>query len=137
MLQTLRSSLAGLVGNSVRVSAREVYTDSISVDLDFSGGTKLRFDYWRLVIDGKERVSSFDHNQQYGLPAPVDAIKQLETELQGKAVTQVPLDAETGDLQFQFGANVKLRVFAFSAYEVWEIHFPDGLEVYSNHTKGV
>jgi hypothetical protein len=88
-----------------------------------------------LIRDGKERVSSFDHDQKYGLPAPLDAVKEVEAALRGKVVTNAVLDAETGDLQFQFGENAKLQIFAFSGHEVWEIHFSDGTGEYSNFAK--
>jgi hypothetical protein len=60
------------------------------------------------------------------LPAPIDAIKKLQKHLQDKTVTDAPLDAESGDLLFEFSDNIKFRVFNFTGYEVWEIHFPDG-----------
>jgi len=105
------------------------------VQLLFSNGTKLRADYWRVTKDGKAGISSFDHQQQYGLPAAIDAIAELQGQLQGKTVTDVVLEKETGDLLFQFDGNFKLRVFNFTGYEVWEISFPDGTGEYSNFAK--
>lgn len=84
------------------------------VRLIFAEGTTLRADYWRLVSDGKERISSFDHRQKYGRPAPLDAIAELQRELQDKTVTEAQLDKETGDLFFQFAENIKLQIFAFT-----------------------
>ena len=133
----LRDSLVTLKGNSVRVLRTDAYPEvgKATAELVSSEGAELRIDYWRVLRDGRERVSSFDHEQQYGLPAPIDAIKELQNELQGKVVTEAQLDKETGDLFLQFSKEIKLQVFAFSGYEVWEIHFPDGTGEYSNHAK--
>ena len=128
MLQTLRTSLLGTL---------EPHTGRgiANFELVFSEEAKLRADYWRLIRDLKERVSSFDHGQKYGLTAPIDAIKELETELQDKIVAQALLDTETGDLQFQFRENLKLQIFGLSGYEAWEIRFPAGTGEYSNYAK--
>lgn len=76
-------------------------------------------------------LSSFDHGQRYGGPAPIDAFRQLEEELQGKSVSDAFLDTRTGDLQFNFEDRIEFRVFNFTGYEVWEIHFPNGTVEYS------
>jgi hypothetical protein len=95
-------------------------------------GTTLLANYWRVVRDEKERIGSFDHRQNYGRPAPLDAIAELHRELQGKTVTEAQLGKETGDLLFQFTENIKPPIFASTGYEVWEISFPDGTGKYSN-----
>jgi len=74
-------------------------------------------------------------SSNYGLPAPIDAIRELQAQIQGKLLTDAQLDRETGDLLFNFGENIKLQVFNFSGYEVWEISFPDGTGDYSNYVK--
>jgi hypothetical protein len=106
-----------------------------SVQLLFADGSKLRATYWRVIKDGKAGISSFDHQQQYGLPAPIDAIKELQEELQNKTVTDAHLDKETGDLLFHFAGSVKFHVFNFTGYEIWDITFPDGTVEYSNYSK--
>ena len=106
-----------------------------SVQLLFADGSKLRANYWRTIKDGKAGTSSFDHQQQYGLPAPIDAIKELQEELQNKTVTDAHLDKETGDLVFHFAESVKFQVFNFTCYEIWDISFPDGTAQYSNYSK--
>ena len=130
MSTDLNYPLSKLQGNSVIVSA-----ENGGVHLLFSDGTKLEAHYWRVISSGKEVVSSFDHQQKYGLPAPVDAISELRTTLQEKKVTEAHWDHETGDLHFHFTSKVKLQVFAFSGYEVWEINFPDGTGEFSNYAK--
>ena len=103
--------------------------------LVFSEGSKLRADYWRIAQDGKAKISSFDHQQQYGLPAPLDAIKELQQELQDKMDTQAYLDGESGDLLFQFSGRIKFQVLNLTGYEVWELNFPDGTGELSNYAK--
>ena len=80
-------------------------------------------------------VSSFDHQQRYGLNAPIDAIRELQNTLRDKTVLEAGHDEETGDLLFQFTGDIKLQVFGFSGYEVWEISFSDGTGEYSNYAK--
>ena len=106
-----------------------------SVQLLFANGSSLRAAYWRVIQDGRAGTSSFDHRRKYGLPAPVDAIKELQELLQDRAVTDARLDKETGDLLFQFAGNIKLQVFNFTGYEIWDIIFPDGTGEYSNYAK--
>ena len=84
-------------------------------------------------MKGDGAVSSFDHDQKYGLPAPIDAFKELEEQLEGRRVTDAFLDARTGDLLFHFEEDVEFCVFNFTGYEVWEIHFPNGTGEYSPH----
>jgi len=95
----------------------------------------LRADYWRVSKDGRASLSSFDHNQQYGLPAPINAISELEEHLRTKVLLEARLDGETGDLLFRFTQDIKLQVLNVSGYEVWEIKFPDGTGEYSNYAK--
>jgi hypothetical protein len=106
-----------------------------SLELLFANGTKLQADYWRLIDDGKVRISSFDHQQQYGLPAPIDAIREVQQLIENKLVADARLDRETGDLVFNFSGNSKLQILNFTGYEVWDIHFPNGTVEYSNYAK--
>ena len=106
-----------------------------SIRVLFANGTRLRAEYWRLVISGKAGLSSFDHQQKYGLPAPIDAVKSLSETLQGKLVTHAFLDRKTGDLLFEFAGAITLQVLNFTGYEIWEINFPDGSCEYSNYAK--
>jgi hypothetical protein len=130
-------SLFNLRNLSVYVSATTVYPEPgmASVQLLFGNGSKLRADYWRIICEGKAGMSSFDHKQKYGLPAPINAIEELEEQLRDTTVTDARLDRETGDLLFQFANNIKLQVLNFTGYEVWEISFPDGSGEYSNYAK--
>jgi hypothetical protein len=137
MLKNFDKSLFSLINGSVRVSATNYYPEPgmASVQLLFTNGSKLRAEYWRVTKGGKADISSFDHQQQYGLPAPIDAISELQQQLQDKIVTNAQLDRETGDLLFQFTDNIKFQVFNFTGYEVWEFTFSDGKGEYSNYAK--
>jgi hypothetical protein len=136
-MKNFKKWVSNLKNGSVCVSTTNAYpqAESASVRLLFADGSKLQADYWRIIKGGKARISSFDHQQQYGLPAPLDAIMEAQKELRDKTVTDVHLDAETGDLLFQFTEGVKFQAFNFTGYEVWDISFPDGTVEYSNQAK--
>jgi hypothetical protein len=130
-------SLSELKGASVNVSKSGYYPEpgTASVELLFSDGSRLRADYWRVVKSGNVGLSSFDHDQQYGLPTKIDAYYQLEQELKGRCVTNALLEAETGDLLFRFDGDLEYRAFNFTGYEVWEIHFKNGRGEYSPYAR--
>ena len=65
-----------------------------SIELFFANGTRLEAEYWRLVVDGKAGISSFDHEQKYGLPAPIDAVVTLREAIQNNLVTNAILDVQ-------------------------------------------
>lgn len=137
-VRNLESSLAGLKNGTVQVSAGGAYPEPgcASVALIFENGSRLHAQYWRLIkMEREVRLSSFDHQQRYGLAAPIDAINKLQEELQNKVVTGARMRDETGDLLFEFADHLKLEVFSFTGYEDWEIHFPDGTGECSNYAK--
>ena len=125
-------SLSKLKGQSVRVSDSGAFPEpgAASIQMIFSDGSRLRADYWRVIKNGRAGISSFDHKQKYGLPAPIDAFASIVQDLEGKCVTEASLEARTGDLHFSFG-DIELEVFNFTGCEVWEIHFPNGTGEYS------
>lgn len=106
-----------------------------SVDLLFSNGSRLRAEYWRVIKNGKAGISSFDHRQKYGLPEPIDAVKELREQLQDQTVAGARLNKETGDLHFKFAGNIELQVFNFTSYEIWEFSFPGGTVEFSNYVE--
>jgi len=133
----LNHFLSKLESNAVQVSDLEVppVFGAAPVQIAFDRGARLKANYWRLLKDGKVVVSSFDHQQIYGLPKPIDAIDELRKTLGKKTITHAEIDRETGDLRFQFDENVRLQIFNVSCYEVWELTFPDGTSEYSNYNK--
>jgi hypothetical protein len=128
-------NLVGLRNVSIAVEGDNIPEGygTASVVVKFSDGTILKAAYWRFVQDGRAILSCFDHQQKYGLPAPIDAKEQISNLLDGKLCHKVEFDSETADLILVFGKTTKLQVFNFTGYEIWEIHFPDGTGEYSNY----
>jgi len=106
-----------------------------AIRIKFADGTTLQAFYWRLVLDGRAELTSFDHQQKYGLPAPINAKKLVSSQLTGKICRNVQFDGETGDLTLVLGETSKLQVFNFTGYEIWTLRFPDGTGEYSNYAQ--
>jgi hypothetical protein len=68
---------------------------------------------WRLVGPAGVIVPSEDHDQQFGLPDPVNAVTTGKAQLAQRSVTQFSLDTRTGDLILDFG-DVALHVLCLS-----------------------
>jgi hypothetical protein len=105
---------------------------SMGTLVEFTDGTKLDAQFWRLTKGGGPLVSIFDHRQRYGLPAPIDAFRVMRDELVGKQVSDAVIDKATGDLRFRFEDDVVFEVFNFTAFEIWKLVFPDGTMELSN-----
>ena len=131
-LSGFEQGLSGLKGNVLQVVDNDA-SEGAAVILNFSDGAILRADYWRLLRNSLAVVSSFDHQQKYGLPSPVDARSDLRKALNGQQVLEARLDQQTGDLLFAFSGQAHFQVFNLTGYEVWEMSFPDGSGEYSNH----
>lgn len=136
-VQDFERSLSTLKGKTVAVSPSGQYTgpESSSARILFSDGSTLRADYWRLITRGKAGISSFDHNQQYGLPAPIDVFNDLRRELEHKPLAEARWDRRTGDLLLVFEGELELQILNFTGYEVWELCFRDKISMYSNYAK--
>jgi hypothetical protein len=106
---------------------------SANIVVKFADGTVLKSSYWRLIQGGRTRLSSFEHQKKYGLPAPIDAKETISALLEGKICLRVHFDGQTADLTLVFGETTTLQVFNFTGYEVWHIRFPDGTGEYSNY----
>ena len=131
------SSLSSLAGSNVDVSAEDIPAEfgQAPIAAQFSNGVVLRALYWRVIQNGNARISSFDHEQVYGLPARINAIDVLRGALGNRHLEQADFDETTGDLRFSFSQAVVLQVLNLSGYEVWELRFPDGVVEYSNYNK--
>lgn len=90
----------------------------------FDGGVELRADcLWRLIENGRIRVTSQDDGHQFGRPTPVDAVLELNQRLAGAAVNSVALHEGTLDLEIQFGTGHAIQLIPDSSgYEAWEAH---------------
>jgi hypothetical protein len=137
MADKFTTDLKSLINCSIHVFDNKSYPEegTASVVIIFTNGTKLRTDYWRLIKGGERVLSSFDHQQKYGLPAPINAKIELQNELENKVVSDAKLDTNTGDLVFYFENRLTLQALNFTGYEIWEITFPDGTKEYSNYNK--
>jgi len=135
MTPRIRQHLDALQNAAVSISDAEIPDEegSASIRIKFANGTVLIASYWRLIDRDRGNLSCFDHKKIYGLPAPIDAKKELINLLDEKICCSVSFDQETADFAFVFEGNKKLQVFNFTAYEIWEIRFPDGTEELSNY----
>ncbi|MGW0181254.1 hypothetical protein [Nocardia sp. NPDC003345] len=106
---------------------------SVGTTLEFGDGTVLDAQFWRLTKNGRPEVSIFDHRRRYGLPAPIDAVDVLRAELAGSRLVAAEMDRTTADLRFLFEAELRLEVFNFTGFEIWELRFPDGTGQVSNY----
>jgi hypothetical protein len=99
---SIGQSLARLKTTNVTVADVHIPDErgTASVVMNFSDGTILQAFYWRLIQDGRAILSSFDHEQKYGLPAPIDAKEQLSKIMEGKICDDAQFDVETADLIF-------------------------------------
>src|SRR5215467_2744371 len=79
---------------------------SIGTLIEFTDGTKLDAQFWRLTKGERALVSIFDHRQRYGLPAPIDAFHVMRDELVSRQVSEAMMDKATGDLRFRFEGDV-------------------------------
>jgi hypothetical protein len=105
---------------------------SVGTSIQFTGGTTLQAQFWRLTKGDRPLVSIFDHRQRYGQPEPIDAFRLMRDVLVGEEVSDAVMDKTTGDLRFRFDGGVALEVFNFTAFEIWTVTFPDGTMELSN-----
>ncbi len=82
---------------------------------------------WRLIRDGRIVVTSADHRQQFGLPAPVDAVLRASSLLESATIQRVELCHGTTDLIIHFDFPLRLEFIATSSgYESWQVYEADG-----------
>ena len=117
--EMLNADLQSLIELSVTAIESSIGEE---ITVRFSNSTYIRSSYWRLISSGTS-ISSFDHNQVYGLQNPIDAISIVREALRGKKVIFARAELESGDLVFEFEGHATFEMFNFSANEVWEIEF--------------
>jgi hypothetical protein len=120
--------LSWLVGQQIE---SVFWSDPLLWLFSFSGGARLTVECpWRIIAAGHIAVSSEDHGQQYGLPAPIDAAAVAREQLAAGAVTDVRLSADTLDLLITLGGGATLQIIPFSrGYEAWQIASPGTRQV--------
>lgn len=85
---------------------------------------------WRIVAEGRLALTSLDHGQQFGLPAPIDAFAEALALLRNRRVVTVRLEECSSDLHLEFEGGARLEVISDSAgYEPWNLRAPGVLLV--------
>ena len=97
----------------------------------FASGGKLQlYCPWRVLENEAIRISSEDHKQQYGLPAPIDAATEVASLLRGDIVTVANVAQKSGDIRIAFESGKELQAVPFSSGdEAWESLSPRGFNV--------
>jgi len=86
--KVVRSDLAGLVGHRFQSITHREYDWLLTLD----GNVTLAIGcLWRLIHDGRIRLTSQDDGQQFGLPAPIDAASEVNRRLANSSVEAVEL----------------------------------------------
>ncbi len=81
---------------------------------------------WRLVTPSGIIVTSEDHDQQFGLPAPVDAGGRVTEELGSDMISDLSHDQQTGDLFLRYSGDRYLQFLQLSCgYEAWRLYMGD------------
>jgi hypothetical protein len=115
-----RSDLASpLVGRQVLSLERRDHSWAFSFDQNVC---LIAETVWRLLRDGTIVRTSEDHEQRFGLPAPVDAISDAKGHLLGNSVLTAEIQDVTGDLLVTFSGGVFLQILQLSSgYESWHL----------------
>jgi hypothetical protein len=92
----------------------------------FSEGVSLVVECpWRLLADGRIRVSSDDDGQQFGLPKPIDSATEATNLIGGRLVRSISVRPGVLDLLVEFDGGHALEVLPVSSgYEAWQVHRP-------------
>jgi hypothetical protein len=96
----------------------------------FGEGAEIRaYSVWRIMVGGGIVLSSDDHHQQYGLPAPVDAEARCQSLIVQVRIECVEVRDETRDIVISFESGARLEILPLSSgYESWVIDAPDGTQ---------
>lgn len=94
------------------------------------GGAIVSYGPWRLVENGRVVLSSLDHEQKFGLAAPIDAARHASTIIGGRVISDAEVRAAPGDLIIRFADGLCLEVLALSSgYDSWQVISPGGFHV--------
>lgn len=75
---------------------------------------------WRLLLHGAIVYGGDDDGQQFGLPAPIDGVRETKKLLATSSVTSLEVRETCSDLSLTFGNGVLLEAFnGSSGYEGW------------------
>ena len=65
---------------------------------------------WRLIEQGRIVASSEDHDQRFGLPAPVDAVREVLSRVGSLMVEAASVASDSGDLTVRFAGGTYLQL---------------------------
>jgi hypothetical protein len=109
-----------LVGQTLRSVEKKdyswffVFADEISIVTESP---------WRFLTADGIVVTSEDHGQQFGLPAPVDAAERVLAGVLRRIVVAASITRPTADLIIDFSGDVHLQFFQMSCgYESWRLY---------------
>jgi hypothetical protein len=81
---------------------------------------------WRALTANAITVTSGDHQQQFGLPAPIDAGQRAASALLGR-ITKAEVAPVTSDLRISFDSESTLEFLnTSSGYEGWHLVAREG-----------
>ena len=79
------------------------------------------YGFWRLLTNNKITWVSFDNEQQFGLPKPIDMVEELNQVLTGKRLTKIEVLENTFDLTLTLTDGLKIDIYiASSGYESYD-----------------
>ena len=119
----LSDALVGLLCTSVAKAEH-------SWHIGFDGGTiGLTLECpWRLLVGGAVAFGDCDHEQQFGLPGPVDGEQETRRILSSSPIKSVEVRSGAGDLMITFENGAQLETFNASAgYEAWTVSESEGM----------
>jgi len=70
---------------------------------------------WRLLRDNKIVKVSYDHEQKFGLSAPLNLTKTVTEILNGKYLTKMEVVETTGDLLLSISDSISIEIFITSS----------------------
>ena len=102
------------------------WSDPLPWTFFFSDGTRINVECpWRILSGAKILLSSEDHRQKYGLPAPIDAVADARNLLDGKLVREFAVHPGTSDILVSFTDGISLQIITFATgYECWQLQRP-------------
>jgi hypothetical protein len=81
---------------------------------------------WRIMAAGQIAFGDRDHEQSFGMSAPVDGEIRAMQLVVGRTVKNATVASESADLTVDFGDGIRLEVFNSSAgYEGWRMDGPN------------
>jgi len=113
-----------------RTFAEVIFLAPTTWSFRFGEGVEIRADCaWRLIDGGQIALSSEDHGQQYGHPAPVDAEAQCRSRIVALKIQSAAVREDTRDIVIIFESGARLEIVPISSgYESWQIAAPDGTQ---------